>query len=364
MQHVRRAGEIGSEFWLESSFDLFLEHHVLSGRTAIDLILQDMMVTRRAVRTVLMPAWCCESMLQPFQDRGVNIRFYDISWDDGFISYHTDNTDEDFECQSSTDVLYVSNYFGYGNTLPVSIIEMFRQKGALVIYDRTHSLFIRSETEVPQWADYTFASIRKWIGVACGAIVRKCSGSLSLPEMKDAGFVAGKWKAMALKKAYMTEPKQTTKEAFLKAFDTFGHQLASDYRNYRMDEASLQIWHTCNKESIRCQRCENVQFVENALNRFSQLQPMFRLDGNDCPLFVPILFRNKEERDSMRKHLIANAVYCPIHWPKPNGIPSVFSANDIYDRELSLLCDQRYKPEDLQRMIDLIAAYYKNKSFI
>ena len=61
--------EIGSEFWLERELKTLSRDrdgvYALSGRTAIDLIIQDVVKTRR-VRNVYMPAWGCDSMLAPF----------------------------------------------------------------------------------------------------------------------------------------------------------------------------------------------------------------------------------------------------------------------------------------------------------
>lgn len=74
--------EIGSEYWLDdkcSNNVIF----ALSGRTAIDLILQDIKAKGLHPKSVYMPAWCCDSMLQPFVDRGLDISFYDISYANG-----------------------------------------------------------------------------------------------------------------------------------------------------------------------------------------------------------------------------------------------------------------------------------------
>ena len=40
----------------------------------------------------------------------------------------------------STDILYVTNFFGYENTLPIETIKEFKAKGAIILYDRTHSI--------------------------------------------------------------------------------------------------------------------------------------------------------------------------------------------------------------------------------
>lgn len=352
MKPVRNLVEIGSEFWKEgvSSSHNQNTRFALSGRTAIDLVLQDMMASGLCTRTVYMPAWCCESMMQPFIGRGVKIELYDIAFGGNGLQYAIDTAKE-------TDILYVANYFGYGNTLPETVIHLFKERGATILYDRTHSLF-RMEEECQPWADYSIASIRKWLGVACGAVISKREGGLLLPEMRDCDYVAAKWEAMALKADYIREPSECVKEVYLKEFEVFDHALSQDYRNYRMDDESLSIWLTKDKDNLRNRRRNNSLFVETEIRQIPELQPMFLLKNNDCPLCVPVLLPSKEGRDALRKHLIENSIYCPVHWPKPNNVPNNFSVNDIYNRELSLLCDQRYTPDDLKRMTDTIKEYF------
>jgi len=357
MKPVRNLVEIGSEFWIDDNaqYSLLSCHYALSGRTAIDLILQDMMASGQSVNSVYMPAWCCESMMQPFVDRGVSVTLYDITSDKDGLHCAVD-------VNHKADILYVANYFGYSNTLPVSAVNQFKNRGATIIYDRTHALF-RNEEKRPSWADYTIASIRKWLGVACGAIACKRNGHLSLPVIKDCDYVSAKWEAMALKAAYLREADRRLpdiKEVYLKEFEAFDHTLSNDYRNYRIDEASLAVWLTTDKTSIRNQRRENALFVDDAVSKISQIRLMFQLQDDDCPLCVPVLFSCREERDSVRRLLTEKGVYCPVHWPKPDGIPNDFSVNEIYDCELSLLCDQRYTPDDLQRMVDIIKDYYRS----
>ena len=63
-------------------------------------------------------------------------------------------------------------------------------------------------------------------------------------------------------------------------------------------------------------------------------------------MIVPIMLKN---RDVIRKKLIDNKIYCPVHWPKPMGCNS-----NIYDMELSLVCDQRYDIDDMKRIVSVI----------
>lgn len=157
--------ELGSDFWLDNLQDEDNSIFVLSGRTAIDLILQDIYAMDRDARRVYMPAWCCDSMLQPFVDRDIDIKMYNIRYENGSLVY-------DIEETFDVDIFYVTNYFGYDNTLSVDTIMHFKQRGATIVYDRTHSL-LRENDAIEGIADYTFYSIRKWLGVICGAYLKK-----------------------------------------------------------------------------------------------------------------------------------------------------------------------------------------------
>ena len=91
--------EIGSEFylydtskkyikqlpnWLEVGDDQIL---LLSGRTAIDYVLEDI---PRGIKNVYMPSYCCESMLQPFLEKNIYIYYYDVIFHDNTIEYSID----------------------------------------------------------------------------------------------------------------------------------------------------------------------------------------------------------------------------------------------------------------------------------
>ena len=73
---------------------------------------------------------------------------------------------------------------------------------------------------------------------------------------------------------------------------------------------------------------------------------------NDCPLFVPILYKNRNE---LREYLIKKEIYCPIHWPKPFKENEI--SNLLYEKEISLVCDQRYTADDMKRIVKEIKGF-------
>ena len=332
--------EIGSEFWLERELSETSHRegcYVLSGRTAIDLIIQDIAKTR-TVRSVYMPAWGCDSMLAPFSHRDIHVEFYDVRFD-GQLKCHTDFTDY-------TDILYVTNYFGYENTLPIEIVKKIKEKGAIILYDRTHSFLMENDPYL-ELADYSFASIHKWMGVIDGAVVNGVKDC----QLKPCPYLDCKEQAMRMKKAFIEGDTSIDKQTFLNLYGEFGHHLAEDYQNYEMDDLSYALYKTEDFVAMRHKRRDNAKYLHEHLKGVRYIG---ELTENAVPLFVPVFFDTTEKRNAVRKKLIEAQIYCPIHWPKPAIIPTDYEVNTIYHTELSLICDQRYTIEDMQRIVGTI----------
>ena len=332
--------EIGSEFWLEREPEPIAHRdgcYVLSGRTAIDLIIQDIAKTR-PVRNVYMPAWGCDSMVGPFLRRGITVKLYDISLAE-CLKTHTDLTD-------NTDIFYVTNYFGYGNILNVDVIRQFKANGAIILYDRTHSFLMEADPYLAL-ADYSFASIRKWMGVIGGAVVNGVKDC----QLKPYPHLECKEQAMRMKKAFIEGDHSIDKQTFLNLYGEFGHHLAEDYRNYEMDDFSYALYKSEDLEALRCKRRENAKYLHEHLNGVRFLG---ELTDKAVPLFVPVFFETTEQRNTVRKKLIEAQIYCPIHWPKNQLVTPEMQVNRIFDTELSLICDQRYGISDMQRIIETI----------
>ena len=102
--------EIGSEFWdvpVKESVSTFLPsktQYFLSGRCALQFIIDDIMQTQKVVSAAL-PSWCCESMIIPFLEAGLEVKFYTV-WFSG--NELIQNLDEAENC----DVILVMDYFG------------------------------------------------------------------------------------------------------------------------------------------------------------------------------------------------------------------------------------------------------------
>lgn len=326
--------EIGSEFWdvpiIYGGNDLFPEstQWFLSGRSALQAIIKEL----KDCHTVAMPSWCCDSMVKPFVDAGYEIHFYPVYFDQGLVQ----------EINYDADVLFLMDYFGYSATVP----NLSAYKG-IVIRDVTHSLLSKFYTD----ADYYFGSLRKWCGVWTGGYAWTRDGhKLMMGSSDDHGYVELRKQAMQQKAEYISGNR--TDKDYLKIFDA-AEEALERVGIAPADRRDVELAGKLDVECIRTKRRSNAKVLRRA---FPDWLIFPEMADTDCPMFVPVLVPDGKRND-LRRHLINNEIYCPIHWPVSEYHKLNARTEIIYQNELSLVCDQRYTEEDMYRMVETIKAF-------
>lgn len=330
--------EIGSEFWSvpiceedNGYFDTQTQWF-LSGRSALACILTDICKTR-AVKTAALPAWCCDSMVKPFADAGISVKFYPVFFENGrFIQ----NLDAAGDC----DILFVMDYFGYSGP------DVQAPADTVVIRDLTHSIFSAQHTD----ARYCFGSLRKWAGFYTGGFAWGVEPQ-GLPENRE--YIALRSSAMAQKTDYISG--KIFEKGYLGIFGQ-AEDLLEESLPARAAERDVQLANLLDIGALRQQRRSN---AAQLLEAFGELAIFPELKEDDCPLFVPILVP-QGKRDELRKFLIQNSIYCPVHWPLTQYHRPDEKSAAIYRDGLSLICDQRYGEEDMSRLIETVKRFWKD----
>lgn len=329
--------EIGSEFHKmkpENGLGLSFPAEgslVFSGRTAIEAVLKELSHAKKAI----LPSYCCDSMIEPFRRAGISIDFYPVEFENGLTI--------NVQVSDDADILLWCNYFGYRTHMPD--MSAFKKRGGVIIEDITHSLF--STFPYNTQSDYLIASIRKWEPVNCGGYCAAVKGALKyMPKMvPSAEFVDIKSSAMKLKTEYLADLNEQKKRDFLTMFDHSNHWLAENYSGLVMDMESMEFLTHVDVEEQKKIRCRNAHVLYEELR--DKVEFLFSEGDMDCPLFVPIVILNRNE---VRRILAENKIYCPVHWPKPVGCSS-----NLYELELSLICDQRYNEDDMKRIVSIFS---------
>lgn len=339
--------EIGSEFWdipqSPAKNDLFPPHTgwFLSGRGALSAVLERLLAEHR-VRNAGLPAWCCDSMIAPFLARGISVSFYPVFPDlDGGLRC-------ELSAVSDCDILLVMDYFGYVRTAELSAF-----RGA-VVRDLTHSVL----SLVPLDADYYFGSLRKWAGFWTGGFAWTRNGA-PLPAVGAgaAQYVALRSQAMEWKTSYLMGARND--KAYLDVFAHADAVLEADPRATAADKRDIAAALHLDAEQLRRRRRENAQSLLDGLRELQDIRPIFPIiKENDVPLFVPVLVQDGK-RDELRSWLTTKQIYCPVHWPVSELHRLDTRTAALYKAELSLVCDQRYGTDDMQRIIDTISEFYR-----
>lgn len=329
--------EIGSEFHKINpdsghGFNFPVEGAlVFSGRTAIETVLKELPNAKK----VVLPSYCCDAMIEPFRSAEIIVGFYSVEYKDGL--------NIDVRIPDDADILLWCNYFGYHTPMPN--MSAFKNRGGVIIEDITHSL-LSIPSYNPQ-SDYLVASIRKWEPINCGGYCAAVNGELHYIPTNDpaAEFMDVKSSAMKLKIEYFNDLDEQKKQKFLSMFGESNHWLAENYSGLAIDEESRELLAHADIEKQKQTRCRNAHVLYEGLR--GKVNFLFPEEHMDCPLFVPIIVSNRSE---VRKYLTENKIYCPVHWPRPEGCSS-----NLYKLELSLICDQRYDENDMKRIVSVIS---------
>lgn len=339
--------EIGSEFWDDGPVRRD-KVYLLCGRTALEYIICDI-VKHYKVNSVLLPSYCCHTMIEPFCRHNISVRFYDVYFDE------TNGLSAKVPEVQENEIFYYMTYFGF-NQLMGSDLQKVKKNCTVLIEDRTHSWM--SENTGCE-ADYSYISYRKWTGFDAIALASKERGTFSeFPKAVHTEYSCMRRQASSMKRTYMYSDIGE-KQSFLDLFEKAEELLEIDYVGYLPTPETMAALLMLDITYIAKIRRRNARVLVNALKDIPEIQLIFQtVNDNEVPLFVPILIR--KDREELRKYLIENSIYCPIHWPQSmyhKGLSE--RAEELYKRELSLVCDQRYDLGDMERIIKYIRNYYK-----
>ena len=336
--------EIGSEFWnvplsdnKNGTFPKSTQWFI-SGRSALKSIIKDLELE---CHTIGVPSWCCDSMIRPFVDSGMDIHFYSVFWNDDLIQ------EVCFDC----DVLFIMDYFGY-----TQCQTDLSDYSGIIIRDVTHSIF----SKVYEDADYYFGSLRKWCGLWTGGYAWSKDGhKLVSGEYNDFGYTMLRKRAMQLKNSYInimnTNERIVTNKEYLKIYEA-AEECLENVEVVPASKRDILLAHRLDVEKMKNRRQINAKILREA---FFDWLIFPEMKHTDCPMFVPVLIPDGL-RDKLRKYLIDNEIFCPVHWP----VSKYHRLNErelfLYHNELSLVCDQRYVEEDMFRLVATIKEFMKS----
>lgn len=337
--------EIGSEFMTNSvnmgDNDYIIltncqKRYVLSGRTGLYLISQELK-EKSEIFSIALPDYCCGSMVMPFAIQKFNIFFYS--------AFDLEN----IYFRKNIDSVLIMDYFGFLSDKTYKFAKKCKDEGKTIIIDATQTAFSKSKTY--EIADYIVVSYRKWFDCLC-AVVYSRDGFITYEYSKHNEEYNKEWRIAAELKAQYMKNETGNKQFYLNLFAKANSSLGKNYIGYKANESEILRLENSDSCSIRKIRRNNANFLIDAVKKISHkynIQLLYdHLGDEDCPLFVPILVDEKR-RNEIRYKLIEKGIYCPVHWPIDVKYPYIETA--YHKREISLICDQRYDVEAMNREV-------------
>ena len=342
--------EIGSNFWeyfvdekkvTEGFFWNDFKYKVQflkSGRNAIKALCQ---CIKTNDKSVMLPIYTCDTVIQPFIDEGWRVYFYKINKD---LTINSENFLDIYE-KINPEVIFVHSFFGF-DTINSSnlLLRKCKSNGSVIVEDMTQSLFSNHRIE---FADYYVTSFRKFLAIPDGgAIISNNNIQLANIEPADALITAVALKAFELKKKYFVNADKKLKEQFREKYQELNSLISKNESLYEISEISYSIIGSCDRRAIVERRKSNYSYIYNSLNQYSWIQPVLSdVTDESCPLYLPVYVKN---RKGVQAFLAERNIYCPVIWPKSNHITEIDEdVRYMYEHMLCIPIDQRYGMDEM-----------------
>jgi dTDP-4-amino-4,6-dideoxygalactose transaminase len=344
--------EYGSEFDLDSNNEYYIIEKkefifkdaelFRSGRDALRAVAQK---HRNKCKRVVLPALCCESMVQPFQFYKYNVLFYKLN------SEMSASIDDILHKLRQHDIFIYMNYFGI-QSIKDEILQSIRENfpKLIMIEDKTHDILsINSNEFIP---NYTVCSIRKWLAIPDGGLLYSNKMENKFVKKMDDRFADIRQAAIANKSEYLKYGDNNIKELFRDQFHIANMLLNLSTDIVGISSNSYEILKEINFSKMAHRRENNYDLLMKKLTEFPYINSILSNTTRKANIYFPILVEN---RDYVQSELAQNNIYCPVIWPLPHKAVKVCKTCDyISSHIIALPCDQRYDECDMLYIIETL----------
>lgn len=284
------------------------------------------LILARKIKKIAVPYFMCDAVFDVCKRYGTEIHYYHVN--EFFLPENLVLENDEW--------MYIMNFYGQ---LATEVIEDYVHKYKHVIADFAHDYF----HEKVKGAD-TIYTCRKFFGVSDGAILYTNAETPLIEIEIDESFerinyLFGRYERIA-SEFYDEFAKNNT--------------FFADQPIKKMSKITENFLHSFDYEKIKRQRSNNFHYLHERLHSINMLE----LQVPEGAYAYPLMVNNGAE---LKKQLINHNIFIPTLWP---NVLQNMQVTDIEHRMvkdiLPLPCDQRYLPEDMQYMVNLIFQYQNN----
>ena len=316
---------IGGYFELADYEEGVFPHHagvlLNTGRNALEYILRSI----GDVRSIYLPYYTCEVVLEPLEKLHIPWVFY-------HIDAHFEIVDE-IDPQEG-EYIIANNYFGIKDAYIRQLAEKY---GDHLIVDCSQALFAKPIPGIK-----TFYSTRKFVGVADGGVAY-------LGNVPEGRVPVKEMECTEDHDSHLYKRKQYGAEAGFAEYQA--NEMSLDKQPIRwMSDTTKHILAHIDYDKVVIKRRENYGFLHDAL-RGKNFLSLPDLDSFACPMVYPFIPRDDR---NLRKELINNKVFVAKYWQNVHQLPSFMTEYDLTERTAFLPIDQRYGEKEMKTIIALI----------
>lgn len=294
-----------------------------TGRNALEYILRCI----SEVKSVYLPYYTCEVVLEPLKKLHIPYFFYHINANLEMV--------EDIQPKDG-EYIIANNYFGIKDAYIHTLADKY---GTQLIVDCAQAFFAKPIPGIK-----SFYSTRKYVGVADGGVAYGVDGKYSLLYDEDDS---------TLHNSHLRIRKEQGAEAGFKEYQLNETKLDNQPIRLMCRNTRDILWHI-EYDKVVARRRANYTYLHEALKDKNLLQ-LPDMASFACPMVYP--FMTGTNRD-LRTELIANKVFVARYWP---NVLDWCKHDDLeYQLAENLVCipiDQRYGEEDMQIILDLLGSF-------
>ncbi|GAA0076322.1 hypothetical protein UT300005_07000 [Clostridium sp. CTA-5] len=345
---------IGGELWFEDKLqnkninnDISNEGVLLSGgKSAIEFILNDINFKENEI--LALPSYLCPTIIGFIENIGISYEFYVVNEK---LELEIETLKE-LIIKFNVRAVFFIDYFGFYQKENVrSFLNSLKSQKIILIEDAVQSFWIKRQQRFI--GNYIFNSYRKFLPID-GSIVL-CNKNIELQSVEDNYFNIVE-QAREKKRKFISESAGEEQD-FLKLFDRAHREYYKRKKVYGMNRRYKEFLNHIPVEKLIQKRKENYNYLFSNLKNISDIEFIYDNEdlNNSIPLAFPIFLMN---RDYVRKELMKNHIYAPIHWDlrEEKWINNIKTSLNISKNILSLPIDWRYGIENMDYLVRTLKA--------
>ena len=301
-------------FFTKNKYTTFTD----TGRSAIFLALTQ--IKKKTNLNAWVPFYSCSTIVEPFHQLGFKVNYYGMGKDL--------NTPTGLPDDINDAVILFIHYLGKENVSIISYLNSQKNKGNkfFVIEDKVQTCL---STNYGKYGDFTIDSLRKFLPVPDGAVVKSNEPIEASFTPPSESFISSKILSKLIRGSGGLD------NVYLGLYEEGEKIINHKIIPREISKISKFILSRIDIEEFQKRRIQNwikiLNEFNSGLNKSGLFTPLFKiLSKNEVPLGFTIIVKDGQ-RNNFKKHLQNNQIYCPIFWSLTD-----IEYSDIFQPDLNL----------------------------